>query len=156
MLPAAFLGGTFLRKQQLPFSPASPHVQNGASAPQGPQDDKKHGPWGLLGLPAGRCPGKPCPWSRSTSEGCYFNSSYLQYFISMVTECFYLNRREKWPECFRSTKELLLALNTWLWKAGLATSTIGTVQNICMPGRQHLLQDCWSTSCQWKFWFPEW
>lgn len=41
-------------------------------------------------------------------------------------------------------------LDTWLWKARFAMSTIKIVQNICIPGGWHLLQGCWSTSYQWQ------
>lgn len=51
---------------------------------------------------AGRGPDKPFLWSSSTSEG--FNGFYLQYFTSVVIEYFYLNWKDKWPECFRSIK----------------------------------------------------
>lgn len=55
---------------------------------------------------SGRGSDKPYLWSSSTSEGHFFYSFYLQYFTSVVIENFYLNRRDKWPECFRCTKKI--------------------------------------------------
>lgn len=51
---------------------------------------------------AGWGPDKPFLLSSSISE-CFY-SFYLQYFISVVIENFYLNWKVKWPECFRCTK----------------------------------------------------
>lgn len=100
------------------------------------------GGWGIIGLPLGRGPGKLAHGPAPYPDGHCFHSSYLQYFIITVTEYFYLNKIDKWPECFRCMKELLLVLNAWLWMAGFAMSNRGTVQNICIPGGWHLLQDC--------------